>query len=144
MTDKEKIRIEIKQRIASLERNVGNGIGIDGQIDAYYSLLEFVDSMKEEPVSEDLEEAALRANIILGDIKPKEFLDEYPYDPIGYRKFIEGAKWQKQQMMKMAVDGVVCFGSKGVYVESDWLGTTDVETYGDNGSKVRIIVLKED
>jgi len=55
--------------------------------------------MQEEPVSEDLEEAALRANMIKKDI-PKEFLSEYPYDRYGYHKFIEGANWQFNQLEK--------------------------------------------
>lgn len=55
------------------------------------------------------------------------------------------AQWQKEQMMKEAVEGVVCYGSKGAYVESDFLGTYDTEVYGKPGDKVRVIVLpKED
>ena len=57
--------------------------------------------------------------------------------------FIAGAEWQKGQMMEKAVEGVVCYGSKGAYVESDWLGTTDVEVYGDSGDKVKIVIIKD-
>lgn len=47
------------------------------------------------------------------------------------------------EKMEKAVEGVVCYGSKGAYVESDWLGTTDVEVYGDSGDKVKIVIIKD-
>lgn len=56
-----------------------------------------INALQEEPVSEDLEEASLRASIIRGQYIPKEDLDEYPYDAYAQRMFKLGAKWQKQQ-----------------------------------------------
>lgn len=51
MTDKEIIRAEIEKRINTLEKNVGYGIGVDAQINAYACLLEFIDSMEKEPAT---------------------------------------------------------------------------------------------
>ena len=80
--------------------------------------------------------------------------------------FIAGAKWQKEhdaelieiayndgitigmtkqkeQMMKEAVEGVVCYGSKGAYIETDFLGEYDTDVYGMPGDKVRVFIVKE-
>lgn len=63
---------------------------------------------------------------------------------IGISSFKAGAEWMKEQMLEEAVEGVVCYGSKGAYIESDFLGTYDTEVYGEPGDKVRIVVLKEE
>ena len=129
------------------------------------------DSLPEEKPSEDLEEAASRGGFdYVDEIEAKA--PGLPWNDhdveFGYRDgFIAGAEWQRKQllkgsplpedtvlfqkgveegkrlMMEEAVDGVVCYGSKGAYVESDWLGTTDVEVYGDSGDKVKIIIVKK-
>lgn len=54
------------------------------------------------------------------------------------------AEWQKAKMMEGAVEGVVCYGSKGAYIETDFLGEYDTDVYGNPGDKVKIIVVKED
>lgn len=56
--------------------------------------------------------------------------------------FIAGAKWDRSQMLKEAVEGVVCYGSKGAYIETDFLGEYDTDVYGNPGDKVRIIILR--
>ena len=58
--------------------------------------------------------------------------------------FIAGAEWMKAKMMEEAVEGVVCYGSKGAYIETDFLGEYDTDVYGDSGDKVKIIIVKED
>lgn len=58
--------------------------------------------------------------------------------------FKAGAEWQKTQMIKEAVEGVVCYGSKEAYIETDFLGTEDTEVYGMPGDKVRIVIVKEE
>ena len=57
--------------------------------------------------------------------------------------FIDGAKWDREQMMKEAVEGVVCYGSKGAYIETDFLGEYNTDVYGNPGDKVRVIIVKE-
>jgi hypothetical protein len=42
------------------------------------------------------------------------------------------------------VEGVVCYGSKGAYIETDFLGEYDTDVYGNPGDKVRVIIVKED
>lgn len=57
---------------------------------------------------------------------------------------LQGADQMKEQMLKEAVEGVVCYGSKGAYIETDFLGEYDTDVYGNPGDKVRIIIVKED
>ena len=58
---------------------------------------------------------------------------------------LDSTQRAKEQMMKGAVEGVVCYGSKGAYIETDFLGEYDTDVYGNPGDKVRVIVLpKED
>lgn len=143
MTDKETIRAEIERRIEKHKQWVGNSFGCaEERIEELEDILSVIDSMPEEPVSEDLEEAAKKECRGLAD--PQQILD-------CYCQFIRGAKWQKQQLMKSAVKGIVHhFGDdeiaaihyndpKGVpmsyFVSSDSLKA---------GDKVKLIIFKED
>ena len=55
-----------------------------------------------------------------------------------------GLSDKEKQMMEGAVEGVVCYGSKGAYIETDFLGEYDTDVYGNPGDKVRIIIVKEE
>ena len=91
-------------------------------------------AQKNEPVSEDLEEAA------------NEYAKDYLFTPKPQRApnihFINGANWQKQQMMKNAVSGHVGQTINGM------LRALSDETFGDMGftagDKVKLIIIKED
>lgn len=92
-----------------------------------------VKALQKEPVSEDLEEAA------------NEYAKDYLFTPKPQRApnihFINGANWQKQQMMKNAVSGHVGQTINGM------LRALSDETFGDvgftAGDKVKLIILKE-
>lgn len=60
------------------------------------------------------------------------------------RGYEQAEKNIKEQMLKDAVEGFVCYGSKGAYIETDFLGEYDTDVYGNPGDKVRIVVLKEE
>ena len=103
-------------------------------------------------IPKDLEEAANKFAV---------FYDQGTCDGIAQDCFKAGAKWQadhtplpedtvlfnkgveegKRLMMEEAVEGVVCYGSKGVYIETDFLGEYDTDVYGNPGDKVRVIVI---
>lgn len=111
--------------------------------DAAHSII----SKKEEPVSEDLEEASLRASIIRGQHIPKEYLDEYPYDAYAQSMFKRGANWQKEQMMAEAIDVEVKVDAGGYpYIDK----TIELYDYDKDvplakeGDRVKVIVIKED
>ena len=99
----------------------------------------------EEPVSEDLEEAASRyAKEEYSRKNPATLPDKCIgcYAPIMYA-FKAGAQWQKEQMMSKAVDALVHTFDNG-YIR---VGTQLLENnkYGLKvGDKVKVIVIKED
>lgn len=86
-----------------------------------------IEALKEEPVSEDLEQAA------------KEYADEQSVQAGIQSAFIAGGQWQKQQMMKNAVDvGIDSSRSDGKTILSG-----NFFRY-NTGDKVKIIIVKED
>lgn len=94
MTDKEKIRAEIESRLKRLTD------GCVGQRYAYRTLLEFIDSLPEEPVIKNLEEAARRYAALqagMKDAMTSEYYEEYPYSPNDIEAFKAGAQWKNNQ-----------------------------------------------
>lgn len=88
MTDKEKIRAEI-ERLHELHRG--------GAGDCYYRLalrtvLHYIDSLQEEPISEDLEKELARL------LKDCEIDSEYIHQDFLHIVANHFANWQKQQM----------------------------------------------
>lgn len=132
---KEQIRQEIERQRSLIEGLFieGDNNFYDGQNDAYNHLLAFIDSLPEEKPSENLNDEI------------KKFIEEYGYErgedklliAIVARHF---AEWQKEQMMKDAVEGEVensCFGI--VYLRKNLMN----EGYS-TGDNVKIIIVKED
>lgn len=146
MTDKEKLEKLVAYLMRKIyAHNQMADIGSTGEIfdekieNAKYEeckdTLNFIDTMEEEPVSEDLEEAV---NAYIG------YAPEVDESSSTYGKrqaFKAGAEWQKQQMMKNAVKGG-CFsyrnGYKHISCDIDEK-LTDIK-FGD---KIKVIVIKE-
>ena len=132
----DKIRAEI-ERLVKLNKECakagGDRVFLEGITAGYADVLSFLDTI-EEPVSDchDLEEEL------------ENYYGSIPDDEDKINAARHFAEWQKAKMMEGAVEGYVTYGSKGAYVESDWLGTYDVEVFGPNGSTVKIIVVKEE
>lgn len=117
---------------------------------------DFIDSLPEEPVREelegvkfveepDLDEAAKEhaANLYGEDWMKNEHVQDNGFKAISNFKF--GAGWHKQQMMKDAVDATVHKGLYSKYVkeqDSDTLNKA-IEKFIP-GDKVKIIIVKED
>lgn len=86
-----------------------------------------------EPVSEDLEEAAYQyANC---------FKHQFGMASMA---FIKGAKWQKEQMMKDAIDGMVSVKSNYNILTCDRLAVVNAIKNYNEGDKVKVIIIKED
>lgn len=83
MSDKEKIINEIQRRI-NLFREDGK-LGSDTEI-ALYGLINFINAMQDETVSDDL----------------RKFAEEWDESLYRSDAVIAGAKWHKQQMIKSA------------------------------------------
>lgn len=120
MTDKEKIRATVEKRMLFLQYQPHkNNVVVELK-----GLLSFIDSLQEEPVSEELEEEKTR---LFGDCKVRRGAFEL------------GAKWQKKQIMKDAIDAK-CFGFQGAALFSFRLPADNYLV----GSKVKVVVIKED
>ena len=127
MTDKQKldaIKAEIHRLVdvRGYDREMAN------------DLLAFMNSLPNEPVSEDLEEAAFDyAEACKHDGGEKLLCVEH---------FKAGANWQKEQMMAKAIRGHVGQTINGM------LRALSDEIFGDMGftagDKVKLIIIKED
>lgn len=134
----EKIRIEIemlKKYSHSMADNAINSNMLnfyDGEEDCCKQLLSFLDTLSEEP-DKSLEEAA------------NEFANQDCVTFISRKKgFIAGAEWQKEQMLKDAVEAYVNTYESiqgGSYVE--FVADIPASNFKEK-DKVRIVVLKEE
>ena len=151
MTDKEKIKEEI-EKLKNKQLSIfskGESVEICGTaltcIGTYNQLLSFINSLPEEH-NEDLEEAA--DQYALRDSQAYKGVHcTYVDDKIAFKA---GAEWQKQQMVKDAVEGEVRKGYVGnqIIVHSKDGSAKYVAfdaSYADAfcvGDKVKIIILK--
>ena len=97
---------------------------------------------QEEPVSKDLEQAAKEYRLSAN-------LNHERYGEFGsniINAFIAGAKWQKQQMMKEAVEATVKIDAGGYpYIPSmELYDYTEDKPLAKEGDKVKLIIIKED
>ena len=99
-------------------------------------ILSFIDSLQEEPVSEELEEAA---NTYVDNWYKLNNLDKesYPIDvEISKNDFKVGAKWQKEQLIKEAIDGIARPDDDEVWCDLKSFSLKD-------NDKVKIIIIEE-
>ena len=138
MTDKlQKIREELER--LKEETSIGlseheNGIE-QGRMEIINTLSIFLDSIQEEPVSEDYKNA-LNTEAIT-------FLQEQQIVPNFYADIIvkavkHGANWQKKQLVAKAIDAQ-CFGFQGAALFSFRLPSDKYLV----GSNVKVIVIKD-
>ena len=120
MTDKEKIIKELKEALDNLD--ITNKYRLN--------LIRAIEYLQEEPISEDLEEAATK--YIKGNYSP--WLYKVMFDC-----FKAGAQWQKEQMMAKAIDAH-CFGFQGAALFTFRLPAGSYLV----GSKVKVIVIKDE
>ena len=140
---------EVQLIRAEIERCYNNNIYghtaySNGKCSAFREVLTFIDSLPEEPASEDLHTVAKEyANIVT--------------DKIGYkiqlrRAVIYGAQWNKEQMMAKAIEAVVsqvpCSNEIIFYNPSSvdkYYLPQEMNKLGLNkGDKVKVIIIKED
>lgn len=145
MTDKVQ---KIRKEVVKLKSNLIYG-ACSSQIametrckeESYNEVLAILDTMQEELVSEDLEEAAqLYAKKEYNRKNPSSLPDRCIgcYAPIMYA-FKAGAKWQKEQMMKEALEADVVSGA--VVVRKELM--TEATKHLSVGTKVKLIIIKE-
>lgn len=128
------IRAKIERRINELDKD--KYINIDAKacrVSELSSLKRFLDTLSEEP-DKSLEEAAKQ---FVGYDMDTDDLRDYE---VGIQAFIAGSKWQKEQMLKDAVEGTLGYGP---HLQRPIIMLEEVPTIWDGGCKpVRIVVLK--
>lgn len=134
MTDKEKIREAVEKRYEYWREKEFNSHSIESEIrmSECQHLLLMLNSLQEEPASEELEKAAEDYSNNLDNI----------YGSIGKQTryaFKAGAQWQKEQMMEQAIDGEIGYWNlHGLSVN------VKLPHSVEEGDKAKVIVIKED
>lgn len=139
---------QIKAEIESLQAKTSIGLNEydagyeNGKAEVCRLLLNFINSLPVEPVSEDLKSAAEEyAYTNWEDEDYHEGASKgLPFDPIGHteKTFQAGANWQKEQMMAKAVDGEVGYWNiRGLSVNME------LPRKFEEGDKVKLIIIKE-
>ena len=109
-----------------------------GQITAFNHIMQFIDSLSEEPVSVDLEEEIEKYHESHQLTTRSRVLMEEKLKDIA-RHF---AEWQKAQMMKDAVEGLVSYDDRIYGLQ---LTTIDLCKLGyKKEDKVKLIIIKKD
>jgi len=140
MTQKDLIKAEIERLKKELEKGnyyLDSAEAATGYELALDDLLSFIDSLPEEPVSEDLEEAK---EAYCNEHNDDCFDATGDYCPHIRKAFVAGAEWQKQQMMKEAVEGEVVKDLHGkLHVKTNAVSDT-LYHFGD---KVKVLIIPE-
>ena len=146
MVDKvQKIREVIEKRYKYWREKEFNSHSIESEIrmSECQHLLLMLDPLQEEPVSDGLEEAC--EQLAENARKHKAETSSPFFSQTDYRQgVIDGAKWQKEQMMTKAFDGEILENYDGKVIKYD--DTILDEKLSDCKvfDKVKIIVIKED
>lgn len=171
MTDKELIKQEIESYKESMKGLEPHSDFRRGQLTAYNQIMQFINSLPEEPASEDLEEAADEYAENHGFRVPYDGSNKF-YDDVDVKAskegFIAGAAWQKQkdqetielaedhamlagmnkmkeEMMKDAVEAEVFIDYNINFGYGSLTANIDLdEQHLKEGDKVKIIIVKED
>jgi hypothetical protein len=101
----------------------------------YQELFDLIYSIQEEPVNEDLEEAS---NLYCINAESSYTNDMFDRGDI-YKAFKAGAEWQKQQIKKSAIYGIVAGRVKDeVFVASRWFKDDKLKPAED----IKLIIIK--
>lgn len=146
MTDKEKIRAEIERRIEELQPcNTRENLRAHGAIAGYYQILSFINSMQEEPVSEELEEAC--EQLAENARKHKAETSSPFFSQTDYiQGVMDGAKWKIAKLMKDATPVTVHIDAGGYpYIpQLELYDYNKDEPLAKKGDKYKVILIKED
>lgn len=140
MTDKEKIREVVKKRYEYWREKESNSHSIESEIrmSECQHLLLMLDSLQEEPVNEELEQAVKR--ILNGYACMGTFQDGKMYTEECMLSICKaGANWQKQQMIKSAIGGCIY---QQIGDECKAISLRFKDSTLKCGDKVKLIVIK--
>lgn len=126
--------ISIFERFNVLEHSIG---------DLRNNILKYIDSIQEEPVSEDFEEALAKEWKGYNDrgAATVDALEDNTQELAFAKGFYRGAKWKKEQMMAKAADMVVGYWMpNGLMLTVD--GTENCYNI-DEDDRVKVILIKD-
>lgn len=155
LIDKDALVAEIERKIEAHKETLKNcdssisEMVLKSSMSAYQNLLHFLGTidtkeMQEEAVSNDFEEAARewlkpkldKSYINYGESKMMELTHFDGYAMLDATEF--GAQWQKEQLMKNAVEAVIHPYDAEVWVDKDLLSIYD------DCQRVKLIIIKEE
>lgn len=141
LIDKEKleaIRAEIERLKKDWQCYLRYSVESKYRTEAYTELIDFIDSIPEEFISDDLEEAAKNhadknyvewLDIVSGDERD----DHYPVS----EAFKAGANWHKEQMMKNVIEATARPDDGEIWCNLESFQLED-------GDKVKVIIIKDE
>ena len=137
-----KVRAEVEKLKSQLLRGAcSSQVAMETRCkeEAYNEVLAIFDTMQEEPISEDLEEAC--EQLAENARKHKAETSSPFFSQTDYRQgVIDGVKWKKEQMMAKVVDGEVTYGKSLAIPSLGWVLDKEGLDFGD---KVKLIFIKE-
>ena len=140
MNDRQKIKAEIEKRMKNCEKGfqICPSTAFGSRIDSYKELLSFIDSLPENAGSDDLDDE------IVNWCNNGDLGFDYDYEAIRDTAH-HFANWQKQQLMKDAIEGeigdnmpLVEVGEMNNYLK--YIKAHRLKT----GDKVKVILIKGD
>ena len=161
MTDKEIIKEQAYIDISNLRIAQEQGIITEfgrGKMEALEGIVDFIDSLQEEPVSEDLE---VEVDRWYNNEAPKEFEDVL-YDDIEKcaKHFVDWQKQQDQSTIELAEDHAMLAGmekmkeemiakvAEGKVISYEGISfpvSNEIHKLGlEEGDKVKVIILKDE
>ena len=138
MSKAEKIKAEIERLKSSLPwGSCASQVSMECNCkdEAYNEVLSYIDSLEEEPVSEDLEYASEKYACRFSSSK-------YGHDKVK-DAFITGAQWQKERMLNNAIEREVKVDAGGYpYIDVTELYDYDKDRpLAKKGDKVKLIII---
>lgn len=100
-------------------------------------ILPYIDSLQEEPVSEDLEEATKEWSENEDNVRGCDYISLVRVE----EAFKAGANWQKDKLIKDAIEGYV---DQVEYPGSTWIELSDTPKDLKDGDNVKLTIIKED
>ena len=132
------IKAEVEKRYKDWKEKESNSHSIESEIrmSECQHLLLMLDSMQEDPVSKDLEEACEQLS---EDARKHKAETSSPFfSQTDYKQgVIDGAKWQKEKMMTKAIDGIARPDDSEIWCN---LASSNLK----DGDEVKVIIIKED
>ena len=150
MTYKEKVKAKIEQLMYgfNLEADIASCENVETEklanikYQVCKKILEYIDSLQEEPVSDDLEKISYYFACMCNPLKAA--CSTSSPDPDVIKAFKAGAKWQKENMMAKAFDAKVLENYDGKCIEYDETILDEKLSDCNVFDKVKVIVIKEE